>query len=207
MTDCPSTQSPAPAAPKVDTHLVMNALNQLVALNSQPERKEVPLIFLLAEYLHEALTTLDTGTLCITHELQLMQAHLKLASGVSHHAVEMPEAMPPSPRLRVDRGAFTDPASVLFRSLRSAGPGRFQVHMDPETVRHGDAWMTCSMTMTAAAGRAAAVDQAAVRSRLSALSLAEDGKLRVDTVVAASQRTGLQVSAFFKVRVYEEAGA
>lgn len=195
-----------PPAPRVDTHLVMNALNQLVALNSQPERKEMPLIFLLAEYLHEALTTLDSGRLRIAHELQLMQAHLKLASGVSHRAVDLQDALPPVRELRVDRGAFTEPASVLFKSLSSSRPGRFQVHMDPETLRHGDAWMTCSMTMTTA-GHATAIDQSAVCTQLSALSLVGDGKLRVDTVVATHQRSGLQVSAFFKVRVYEESGA
>lgn len=206
MAAYPSTPMPAPAEPRVDTHLVMNALNQLVALNSQPVRTEVPLIFLLAEYLHEALTTLEADRLDIAHELQLMQAHLKLASGVSHHEVCLQDAQLPSRELRVDRGAFTEPASVLFRSLRSFGPGRFQVHMDPENVRHGDAWMTCSMTMSAS-GRAADVDQAGIRSRLCALSLAEDGKLRLDTVVATDQRTGLMVSAFFKVRVYPDAGA
>lgn len=205
MATYPSSPLPAPTAPRVDTHLVMNALNQLVALNTQPERKEVPLIFLLAEYLHEALTTLDAGRLRISHELQLMQAHLKLASGVSHHPVELPEASPPARDLRVDRGAFADPASVLFGSLRGSRPGRFQVHMDSETVRQGEAWMTCSMTM-GTSGPAAAVDEAEVHNRLSALRLAEDGKLRVETVVAASQRSGLQVSAFFKVRVYEQAG-
>lgn len=200
-----SAQLPVHTEPRVDTHLVMNALNQLVALNSQSVRKEIPLIFLLAEYLHEALTTLDSGRLDIAHELQLMQAHLKLASGVSHHELDLQNAQLPSGNLRVDRGAFTEPASVLFSSLRSFKPGRFQVHMDPENVRHGDAWMTCSMTMSAS-GRAADVDQAAVRSRLCALGLVADGKLRVDTVVAADQRTGLMVSVFFKIRVYEDAG-
>ncbi len=200
-----SAQMPVTAEPRVDTHLVMNALNQLVALNSQSVRKEIPLIFLLAEYLHEALTTLDTGRLDIAHEQQLMQAHLKLASGVSHHDLVLQDTHVPSGELRVDRGAFTEPASVLFSSLRSFKPGRFQIHMDPGNVRHGDAWMTCSMTMSASA-RAADIDQAAVRSRLCTLSLVADGKLRIDTVVAADQRTGLMVSVFFKVRVYENTG-
>jgi len=196
----------AAPTPKVDTHLVMNALNQLVALNSQPERKEVPLIFLLDDYLHKAMTTLDDAQLPVSHELQRMQAHLKLSSGVSHHAMEVQETRLPLSEMRVDIGAFTEPAAVLFKSLRNLRPCRFQVHMDPEPSRQGDTWLTCSMTMCAG-GQASAIDQAAISSRLSRLGLVESGKLRLEAVAATDQRSGAQVTAFFKTRVYEDAAA
>lgn len=161
MSTLPAASGPRKAAhgPLVDSHLVMNALNQLAALQIGPPDPDNPLVFVLSDYLRETLSTLESSALPLAQEIKLMEAHLMLQACVSHTAVELAvtgaqaalaaQATPGS----AARGTLSEVVISVFKSVHPRTQAQWTMDVALAPAAHADqAGIQCTISVSTPAG-------------------------------------------------------
>ncbi len=202
MTMNPSpTIPPASPALHVDTHLVMNALNQLVALDSSGEGPMSSLIFMLSDYLRESLSTLEYPTLPLSMEIALVQAHVQLAARVARQTLHMSEVDAPSADPHVARGCLSQVGTALIKLMRGANECRLELDLDP-TTGFSDDWARCSVTAYSP-DLVVGVDPQNVERRLASVAAISGGQVVLDAASAISTpAAGTRIVLFCRIRLF-----
>lgn len=167
----------APSLPQaVDTHLIMNAMNQIAARDISLSGIENPLLFALSDYLRESLSKLDIAAVNIRTDVRHAEAHLMLHACVAHSTMEMDVSGCPADVFKIPRGTLAVLAVGCTKALRLPAHGRWQLLLSFDPVNRDDEWISFS-TSFSLPGKALAADLPYATSLLQGLPIVLDGSV------------------------------
>jgi hypothetical protein len=185
----------------VDTHLVMNALNQLVAMDASGTSPMSSLIYLLSDYLRESLSSLNEQTHPLTQEVTLLRAHAELMAHVARQTLQFPQAPSIDGDPHVARGALAQVGCALLKVLRHLDECRLEIDLDPMTSASGE-WARCSLTAyspTIAPG----IEPRAAEQLLARLDAFTSGQIQLEAVsMTSTPASGTRIVMFCQIRLH-----
>ncbi|RYX93628.1 MAG: hypothetical protein EOO28_17700 [Comamonadaceae bacterium] len=191
-----------PADPQaVDTHLVMNAMNQIAARDISISGVENPLLFALSDYLRESLSRLDTEIVSLRSAIKLAEAHLMLHACVAHGTMDFAVRGCPAEPFRVARGVITELAMGSLKGLRFPAQGPCKLELSFAQPEKEGLWISFSMEFFTT-GRWAGSEPGPTESFMSGLAVVRAGDVVVDMprMVVSPQGATL----FFSMRLVSE---
>ncbi|MBP8018845.1 MAG: hypothetical protein KAY82_02300 [Hylemonella sp.] len=132
----------------IDTHLIMNAMNQMAAMDRAAGRGENPVLFALSDYLREALFQIYKVQVEIFRERQLLQAYLELKASMSQCVFDLD--------FQGDWGSDIQ----VFRGVLAEIVSQFIAGTDIESGAH------CQLSLVMDAGPNAQIEGVSVRLNL-----------------------------------------
>jgi len=177
-------------APLIDTHLIMNALNQIAARDIDQKRGENPLLFALSDYLREALTKLDSLHQSVKHDAQLMETHLLLYSNVAHIRIELEIINLPATSVLVSRGMLSKLAITMMKAIRSAS-NSWHMQVAFENIDHASKFLEFCIAIRSI-GFVEKIDLSTVRNDLAQLSIIKTRTAMLLPVTSASSQVGFR---------------
>ena len=191
---------PPPSFPQaVDTHLIMNAMNQIAARDISINGTENPLLFALSDYLRESLSRLDVDAVSIRTDVRLAEAHLMLHACVAHSDIQLDVSGVPVDFFKVTRGTLPVLAIGCLKALRLSPQVGWRMHIVFEPVVKEDEWVAFSMTISAE-GRPFDSDLGRAISFLQSLIPVKTGAVLFD--ILKSNQNSKSVTLAFRARIF-----
>ncbi len=140
----------------MDINLVMNAINQIAALDRKRRRPAHPLLFSLSNYLHTALSALPDQS--VRRQVELAGVHAVLCAGVRHCSLSLRVSNCPQATVSIRRGVLQEMALCLVRHTPMNPGERWKLNVG--FIDAGDAGRPLGVSMVLGARRpGAAIDR------------------------------------------------
>lgn len=128
MLDDVSEPRGLPGSPPIlDSHLVMNALNQIAAADFLAHGLENPLLFALSDYLQEALPVSVQPSIKLARELRLLKAYVELCAKTANAEIDVHLQSSALEQTSVRTGVLAALAAALLRGMQPAQNGRWRL--------------------------------------------------------------------------------
>ncbi len=111
----------------VDSHLVMNVLNQLAAHDYSERGEENPLLFALSDYLRDVFLMLDHPLASLAHEARLMEAHATLVAQAMGVDLGFTASAFNADASYLQPGTLTAVAGAMLKAAKPAAGTRWQL--------------------------------------------------------------------------------